>query len=170
MDPVQSLTINVTRTARRSKHMAEPNIQPTGAATVVAHNFEMLRDRIQALDEDTVVLRDRTQALDETTVGLNARTLALETRFHELNSEIATRLKDIDLGLAKQTARLDALTRHFNQRIDAIVGKARSDGFSDSDTETDDEASFSATPMVTDNDTRADLGAAPVLTLVLPPC
>ena len=152
MDPVQSLTINATRTARRSKHMEEPNIQPTGAATVVAHNFEMLRDRIQALDEDTV--------------GLNARTQALETRFHELNSEIATRLKDIDLGLAKQTARLDALTRHFDQRINAIVGKARSDGFSDSDTETDDEASFSATPMVTDNDTRA----APVLTLVLPPC
>ena len=155
MDPVQSLTINATRTARRSKHMEEPNIQPTGAATVVAHNFEMLRDRIQALDEDTV--------------GLNARTQALETRFHELNSEIATRLKDIDLGLAKQTARLDALTRHFNQRIDAIVGKARSDG-SATATQRLTTRPVWRPPMVTDNDTRADLGAAPVLTLVLHPC
>lgn len=116
---------------------AAPDIQPTGAATLVAHNFE--------------VLRDRTQALDETTVGLNARTLALETTFHELNSEIATRLKDIDLGLAKQTARLDAHAKYFKNRIDEIVGDA---------TESDDEANLGNESMAVDESaggTRAAL-------------
>ena len=146
----------------------ELSIEPTGAATIVNENFVWLTTRTQALENLTDGLKKRTAALGKknqelnalteeqrkTSLLLNARTLASATKLEAIAVALAkltarldgpdgitTRLKETETALAKQTAKLDAL-----------VGNARSDSVSvsDSDTETDDEAGLGNESMAVD--------------------